>query len=298
MDKQSDGSIGIVSRKFSGKYLSVDTSEHFSLIDPSNSGLLANDKFKLVDVNSVASITHIGSNVVWDSDGSNIVVQTPSGIKAGDLMVMVLHRTDSDLPLKVEGWTRVAECFKTGNDSACAVASDCTSWTADRKFCDRFGSKGNGEDLAQAIYFKRAGNNESSTHSINMNKSDSRRHPGWVVMSAFRGADVNAPVRSVSNAGCDRNKHSLFPSVYGEKGDLLLMSQSFDDAVPYSWFAAPQGSERLAYIGKSDESGFLYGEILKANGQTGTRITTGSGAERSGQYCKDALLSVSIKPMK
>lgn len=296
--QQSDGSIGIVSLKFPDQYLSVDTSEHFSLINPSNSGLLANDKFRLVDVNNVTTITHVGSNVVWDSDGSNIVIQTPSGTKAGDLMVMVLHRTDSDLPLKVDGWMRGAECLKTDNDYACATASECTSWTSDRRFCERFGTKGNGEDLAQAFFFKRAGSNEPATHTINMNKSDSRRHPGWIVLSSFKGADTTNPVRAVSNKGCDRNKHSLFPSVYGEKGDLLLMSQSFDEAVPYSWFTAPQGTERLGYIGKSDESGFLFGEVLKASGQTGTRITTGSGAEKGGQYCKDALISITIKPMK
>ncbi len=47
LDKQTDGTIGIVSLKFPGQYLSVDASEYFSLVDPSNSGLLANEKFKL-----------------------------------------------------------------------------------------------------------------------------------------------------------------------------------------------------------------------------------------------------------
>ncbi|MBK8971019.1 MAG: hypothetical protein IPM37_06480 [Hahellaceae bacterium] len=78
----------------------------------------------------------------------------------------------------------------------------------------------------------------------------------------------------------------------GRKGDMLLLSQSFDDRVNKEVFGAPSGTSTFGYIANSDESGFLYGAVLTSDGQTGVRRTSGPGASA----CKDALVSFTVKP--
>lgn len=236
-----------------------------------------------------ASITHVGTTQVWDGDGQGLRIARPSSARAGDLLVLVLHRTDDVMPYAVSGWTRRAECFKEDNGYQCLNVSDCS--TSSGGFCTRFQSKYNGRDLAQVVFTKTAGSSEPSSYSFNMNQ-DSSGHPGWAILTALRGANTSSPVRAWANKGCDNDNDSLFPSVDGRKGDMLLLSQSFDDKVAQSLFGAPSGMSTFGYIANSDESGFLFGGILSADGATGVRRTTGSGA--SG--CKDALVSLTIKP--
>jgi len=108
----------------------------------------------------------------------------------------------------------------------------------------------------------------------------------------LRNADTSDPVRDWSFKGCDGEADSLFPSVYGETGDMVLLSQSFDDAIAKAKFGPPSGTNSFGYVSNSDEAGFLFGGILDATGETGPMRTQGDG----GPNCKDALVSLTIKP--
>jgi len=233
-------------------------------------------------------IQHIGTTQVWDGDGQGLKINRPSGTQTGDLLVLALHRTDDHLPIEVSGWKRVAECFKEDNGYQCQTVANCT--TKSGNFCDRFSSKYTGRDLAQAIFHKTVGSSEAGSYTFNLNK-DSTGHPGWAILTALRGASTSSPVRAWAHTGCDNNADSLFPSVDGRKGDMLLLSQSFDDAVSQSNFGAPDGTSTLGYVSNSDEAGFLFGGLLTSDGATGSRKTHGDGASS----CKDALLSLTIK---
>lgn len=234
-------------------------------------------------------ISHIGTTQVWDADGQGVKIAKPTNTQAGDLLVLVLHRTDDMLPYAVSGWTRRAECYKEDNGYQCLNVPDCSSSSGG--FCTRFQSKYNGRDLAQVVFTRTAGSSEPASYSFNLNQ-DTTGHPGWAILAALRGANTSAPVRAWANKGCDGDVDSLFPSVDGRKGDMLLLSQSFDDAVSKDKFGAPSGMSTFGYVSNSDEAGFLFGGILSSDGPTGVRRTNGAGA--SG--CKDALVSLTIKP--
>jgi hypothetical protein len=234
-------------------------------------------------------ISHIGTTQVWDGDGQGLKIARPGNSKAGDLLVLALHRTDDVMPYAVSGWNRAAECFKEDNGYQCLTVADCSSSSGG--FCTRFQSKYNGRDLAQVIFTRTAGSNEPSSYTFNMNQ-DSSGHPGWAILTALRGANNSSPVRAWANKGCDGDDDSLFPSVQGRKGDMLLLSQSFDDKVSKDKFGAPSGMSTFGYVSNSDEAGFLFGGILSSDGETGVRRTAGSGASS----CKDALVSITIKP--
>jgi hypothetical protein len=238
---------------------------------------------------STGSITHVGTTQVWDGDGQGVRIARPSNSRTGDLLVLVLHRTDDLLPYAVSGWTRRAECYKEDNGYQCLNVSDCTSSSGG--FCTRFQNKYRGRDLAQVVFTRTVGSSEASSYTFNLNQ-DSSGHPGWAILTALRGANTSSPVRAWANRGCDGSAASLFPSVDGRKGDMLLLSQSFDDAVSRDRFGAPSGMSTFGYVSNSDEAGFLYGGILTSDGPTGVRRTTGSGASN----CKDALVSLTIRP--
>ncbi|MDX5297342.1 MAG: hypothetical protein LPK85_00175, partial [Gammaproteobacteria bacterium] len=235
-------------------------------------------------------ISHVGTTQVWDRDGLGLSVNRPSGTRAGDLMVLVLHRTDDLLPFAVSGWTRRAECYKEDNGYQCLNVSDCTSSSGG--FCTRFQSKYRGRDLAQVVFTKTAGSSEPSSYTFNLNQGSTGGHPGWAILTTLRGANTSSPVRAWANKGCDGDADSLFPSVEGRKGDMLLLSQSYDDAVSKDKFGAPNGMSTFGYVSNSDEAGFLFGGLLSSDGPTGVRRTNGSGASS----CKDALVSLTIKP--
>ena len=236
-------------------------------------------------------ITVVGTTSTWDSNGSGVTIDRPAGSRAGDLMVLVLHRTDDDLPLNVRGWNRVAECLKRDNGYDCVTADDCERWTDD-SYCAWFGDRGReARDLAQAIFYRVVGASEPRSYTFEIERT-SGGHPGWIVLTALRGADTRDPVRGWEAVGCDGDERSVFPSVYGERGDMLLLSQSFDDAIAESRFQAPPGTSLLGYVSRSDEAGFLFGGILSRSGETGRMTTRGAG----GSGCKDALVSLTIRP--
>ena len=235
-------------------------------------------------------ISHVGTNQVWDPDGLAVTIAKPAKTQAGDLMVLALHKTDGTVPFRIDGWTRRAECFKEDNGYQCLTIDDCT--TFDGNFCTRFKNQYRGLDLAQVIFTRTATAKEPSAYSVQMTKTGYLAHPGWAVLTTLRGANTSAPVRDWAHKGCDNDNDSLFPPVDGRKGDMLLLSQSFDDFVSKEVFGAPNGMTTYGYVGNSDETGFLYGATLTADGSTGVRRTNGSG----GSGCKDALISITIKP--
>jgi hypothetical protein len=271
----------------------LQNSGNFALLTPSNVSVWATNTGATTPPPppppTTGSISHIGTTQVWDADGQGVTIAKPSNTKAGDLLVLILHRTDDMLPYAVSGWTRRAECYKEDNGYQCLNVPDCSSSSGG--FCTRFQNKYNGRDLAQVVFTRAAGSSEPSSYAFNLNQ-DSTGHPGWAILSALRGANTSEPVRAWANKGCDGDADSLFPSVDGRKGDMLLLSQSFDDKVSKETFGAPSGMQTFGYVANSDESGFLYGAILTADGPTGVRRTNGPGA--SG--CKDALVAFTIKP--
>lgn len=236
-------------------------------------------------------IQHLGATQVWDSNGQDLRIQRVAGTRTGDLLVLALHRTDDDLPLTVDGWTRVAECYKRSNGYDCSTARDCTRWQTP-EICGTFGDRGGaGHDLAQAIFVRTVQSGEPSSYRFDLNQ-DSSGSPGWAILIGLRGADNSNPVRDWSFKGCDGSADSLFPSVYGERGDMVLLSQSFDDAIAQSRFRAPAGLRTLGYVSNSDEAGFLFGGTLKSTGETGVLRTGGDG----GPDCKDGLVSLTVRP--
>lgn len=239
-------------------------------------------------------ILHVGTTEVYDADGEDVTVELPPGSVSGDLLVMFVHRTDDDLPLFIDGWTRVAECYKRDNGYDCSTEADCTEWEDPPDFCMTFGGNdgAEGHDLAQAVFHRTVADDEPSSFELDLNIDGQGGHPGWVILSTLRGADTVDPARDWAHTGCDQEDVSVFPSVDGMSGDMLMLSQSFDDAIAQDNFQAPVGTEAFGYVSDSDEAGFLFGGLLDADGPTGTMPTLGEG----GPACKDALISVVIAP--
>ncbi|MEM9454541.1 MAG: hypothetical protein AAGF11_10205 [Myxococcota bacterium] len=237
-------------------------------------------------------ITHIGTTETYDSNGQDLSIDRPSGSQSGDLLLLFMHRTDDELPLELDGWTRGASCFKQDNGYDCYTADDCVEYRNGGEFCARFGEKRHrGRDLAQAVFYREVSSGEPSEYEFDLNR-DSSGHPGWAILTALRGARTNDPIRDWSHEGCDDNSDSKFPSVFGQAGDMVLLSQSFDDAISKSKFNPPDDTEDLGYVSQSDEAGFLFGGILSSTGDTGSMKTHGAG----GPSCKDALVSLTVKP--
>ena len=75
----------------------------------------------------------------------------------------------------------------------------------------------------------------------------------WAVITAIRNVNDQKPIVSASSASCDRESDSVFPSVYGEENDVLLLSQSFDDTASVSDFKPPDGTSLLGWTRSEDE---------------------------------------------
>jgi hypothetical protein len=61
------------------------------------------------------------------------------------------------------------------------------------------------------------------------------------------------PIQRVAGTSCDRKKESIFPSVYGEQGNVVLLSQSFDDTAMLGQFQPPQGTQLMGWTNELDE---------------------------------------------
>jgi cytochrome c peroxidase len=232
-----------------------------------------------------SEVTHIGSTADYDRN-DKINISAPSNAAAGDLLLLFLSRTDDLLPIRLDGWTAGASCFKTTNgQSDCHEIRHCTNRDGD--YCLNFDG-GNGRDLATVVFYKTLSANENRNYSFDLRGSKA----SWAIMSAVRGANNNDPIRNVATESNDNNPDSLFPSVNGNAGDLLLMSMAFDDTTKQDDFRAPSGMEMHKWIAGEDEAGYVYGQKLTQTGATGSKKTQGNG----GSNAKDALISLTIKP--
>eukprot|EP00804_Cyclotella_cryptica_P007069 CCRYP_014506-RB/>CCRYP_014506-RB protein AED:0.25 eAED:0.25 QI:352/1/1/1/1/1/2/124/153 len=114
----------------------------------------------------------------------------------------------------------------------------------------------------------------------------------WLVEKVVSVPNVNReqPILRVAGTSCDKKRDSVFPSVYGDEGNIVFLSQSFDDTAVLGQFQPPNGTVLLGWINDLDEAGFVYGKKLSRSGLTGNLITQGVG----GPLCKDVLLSVIV----
>lgn len=232
------------------------------------------------------------------SSGGRITIDSPIGADdvaalagAGEsiTLFLFLSRTDSYLPLLLDGWTLAASCFKSYNSqSTCWKAEDCRSKWSDGKYCSSFPS-GNGKDLGTVVYYRTIYSPDDVEDSYYIRIRGS--HPSWAILTALRGIDPDDPVHGVAAQSRDRTSDSLFPSVLGNAGDILLLSMAFDDRASRSDFAAPDDTDLLGYTSGFDEAGFLYGTVLSTSGYTGTYKTRGSGGSSS----KDALIAMTLR---
>ena len=224
-------------------------------------------------VNNGDDIFHVGTEESYRK--GDIIIKSHRNTKVGDLLVLFLHRTDG--PVKkdsFDGWTFLAKCEKHP-----------TSFGKNSTNCDHDGKN---TDLGQTALYRVATSNGEKSFDIDMSGSK----PTWAILTTLRNANVNDPMRDAETRGYDKTSKSRFPSVDGKKGDMLLMSQSFDDKTSESRFQAPHEATQFGYVYGSDETGFLYGKVLTKDGRTGDQTTKGSGDSSS----KDAMLSITIKP--
>ena len=110
------------------------------------------------------------------------------------------------------------------------------------------------------------------------------------MLSALRGADEARPIRAAAGTSHDGNPNSLFPSANGEAGDLLLLSQAFDDTAAQDDFLPPTDMALFRWIAGADEAGYVFGVELSDDGPTGERETQGVG----GANAKDLMLTIVV----
>lgn len=82
------------------------------------------------------------------------------------------------------------------------------------------------------------------------------------------------PIREFSGESCDKVSNSAFPSVFGSEHDVLLLSQSFDDAASMSDFKAPSGTSTLGYIRVSDDVSLICHTHSFVDRKVALRLTT------------------------
>jgi hypothetical protein len=244
---------------------------------------------------------HVGTtkaSTAHSSTTSNqVTVNIPSGTQGDDVLVAFLSRTDSYLPLTYDGWATAASCYKTSNEQRrCAYVSDCveankfkegdaTYCRGDPGFNKNNVNLGNGFDLATVALMRKRSTVSGSKITFTVRKNK----PVWVILTALRG--VRSEVRTFTGTSCDRKIQSFFPSVRGEKGDVLLLSMAFDDTSTADKWTKPPGTDYLGFVRDEDEAGSLYGYQFSSSKESGILATGGAG----GNGCKDALISLVIR---
>lgn len=217
-------------------------------------------------------IEHIGTNVAID-DG-DISIKSHSGTRPDDLLLLFVHRTDGPvLKDNFDGWKFLVKCEKHPTD-----------FGKNDTHCNH---NGRNTDLGQTIFWRKASFLGERRFNIDMSGSK----PTWAMITTLRNANTSNPMRDAETRGCDHNSDSLFPSVEGKKGDLLILSQSFDDKASKNKFNAPDKATMRGYVNGGDETGFLYTKPITRNGSTGELKTRGDGASK----CKDGLISLTIR---
>ena len=237
--------------------------------------------------------------------GGTPILRVPNGTQPGDLLLLFLHRTDdTNFWANASSGNRLSDRLRPwrsggwqGPVATCAF---------DNSNGD-FDCGGQQNDLNQVLYWKKA-----TTDDLRLDPSDSSRyekiaidfpgsHPAWAIMATVRngGASSN-PVRAwAGQTRCDNLEGTRFPAVSGGRaGDLLLLSQSFDDGlssgVSSRSFTAQSPITRYRQILDNDEAGHLYGRVLTEDGTTSSYQTNGD-ADRNLSSCKDIAVSIVIR---
>ena len=243
----------------------------------------------LLSINASLSIPNDwnhGCTKSYGQDGK-VILDMPKQAKKGDLLLLFLSRTDDLLPLTIKGWEYAASCFKSNNgQTQCWEKKDCIKQT--KEYCTEF-PKGRGKDLATIVYYKTYNENDPSKFRYDLSGN---HKAGWGFLLAVNGiADHSDPIRDKNTASKDDSRNSIFPTVDGKEGDLLLLSMAFDDTAEESDFLPPIGTDLVNFVNGRDEAGYLYSKELTRNGATGKLKTRGKG----GPEKKDALISLVLK---
>jgi len=243
--------------------------------------------------------TKLSLSSQYNSFGGDLSLPIPPHVKEGDLLLLFLSRTDNVLPLELpNGWTTGPSCFKEDNKGnhlrQCWTAQDClesTTTFGGVKYCTRFPHNDTGKDLATVVFYKPY-SRDGVFRKNRINWNIPGYTPAWATLAAISGANMTHPIRSWGGTSCDKKATSVFPRVFGEPGDVLLLSMANDDAADRIAFQAPMGTEIVQEQHGSDEAGFLYAQRLTTSGVTTSYSTQGNGTQ---WWCKDLLLSVVIQ---
>ena len=129
-------------------------------------------------------------------------------------------------------------------------ASHCVE--RDGAYCVKFrrdGVQGNGKDLATVMFWRHVTEDDPGCWDVDI--------PGgtttWALLTAVTNVNEDQPIFRVGTTSCDGDWDSAFPSVYGNKNDVLLLSQSFDDTAEKTDFLPPDGTDLLGWTNAVDE---------------------------------------------
>ncbi len=131
---------------------------------------------------------------------------------------------------------------------------------------------GDGKDLGTVLFYRKVTLDDPGCWNIQLRGGTTT----WAVITAITNVNDQNPISSASSASCDSASESVFPSVYGEEHDVLLLSQSFDDTASVSDFKPPDGTSLLGWARSEDEVSFVrwYSDSLKNLALTGLLIQT------------------------
>lgn len=108
---------------------------------------------------------------------------------------------------------------------------------------------GNGQDLSTVVFYRQVTEEDSCEWTVDL----PGRAMAWALVTAIPDVNQTEPILRVSGTSCDVEWESVFPSVYGEENDILLLSQSFDDRALKNDFMPPAGTDLLNWTNSKDE---------------------------------------------
>jgi len=156
--------------------------------------------FSIGNVNLAEEWNHGATAVTAANDGT-IKFYAPADTKVGDTLFLFLSRTDGLLPLRIDQWSRGAECFKSFNrQDSCFRAADCVK--RDGPYCLEFDEElggGNGRDLGTVVFYRHVTEDDPGCWTVEL--------PGkttvWAIVTAIQGVNRDRPIFRTSGTSCD-----------------------------------------------------------------------------------------------